>query len=135
MLTVVHPPTEKEESIRSVIRCRIALWETEKRVNRQINTFLLGRGFHWDKSKWTEAHRQWLSKIELCDGHARMALEEYLVIWNISGHCRMVIDKHGLESLRIQGTAPRSIRSRRREETKRVSQTNNRGVSKTVSWA
>ncbi len=78
MLTVVHPPDEKEESIRSLIRCRIALKETEKRVKQQINTFLLGRGFHWSKSKWTEEHRRWLSKIELCDSHARIVLGEYL---------------------------------------------------------
>ncbi len=78
MLTVVHPPSEKEESIRSVIRCRIALKESEKRVKQQINTFLLGRGFQWSKSKWTEEHRRWLSKMELCDRHSQMVLEEYL---------------------------------------------------------
>ncbi|MCP4153745.1 MAG: IS110 family transposase [bacterium] len=78
MLTVVHPPTEKEESIRSLVRCRIALKETAKKAKQQINTFLLGKGFHWPKSKWTEEHRVWLSNLKMYDRHAQMALDEHI---------------------------------------------------------
>ncbi|MBW2125127.1 MAG: transposase [Deltaproteobacteria bacterium] len=41
MLSVVHPPTEYEESVRSLIRCRLAFEEDEKRVKLRINSLLL----------------------------------------------------------------------------------------------
>jgi len=36
-LTTVHPPTEEQESIRSIVRCRLSLKENEKSVKLQIN--------------------------------------------------------------------------------------------------
>jgi transposase len=53
MLSVVHTPTEEEESVRSFIRCRIALKDNERRIKFQINSFLLAQGIHWSRSKWT----------------------------------------------------------------------------------
>lgn len=77
-LTVVHPPSEEQESIRSFIRCRLNLKENEKSVKLQINSFLLTQGFRWHKSKWTIQHRTWLSKIELRDNFSQQVLSEYL---------------------------------------------------------
>lgn len=77
-LTVVHPPSEEQESIRSFIRCRLNLKENEKSVKLQINSFLLIKGFRWHKSKWTIQHRTWLSKIELSDNFSQQVLSEYL---------------------------------------------------------
>jgi transposase len=42
MLSIVHPPTEEEEAVRSLVRCRFAFKEASKRVKQQINSFLLG---------------------------------------------------------------------------------------------
>ena len=66
-LTVVTPPSEEEESVRGVIRCRMALKEAAKRAKLQINTFLLVHDLHWKKSKWTHEHRQWLSRTSFSD--------------------------------------------------------------------
>ena len=77
-LTIVHPPTEQQESVRSLIRCRLSFKETAKRIKQQINTFLLGQGLRWPKSKWTQQHRSWLSQLELRDQYSQSVLDEYL---------------------------------------------------------
>ena len=43
-LSIVHLPTKEDESIRSLIRCRMAFKETEKRAKHQINSLLLSQG-------------------------------------------------------------------------------------------
>jgi transposase len=78
MLTVVHPPTEEQESIRSLVRCRLALKEAGKRTKQQINSFLLAQDYHWDRSKWTKQHRWWLSHLELPNEYAQTVLDEHL---------------------------------------------------------
>jgi transposase len=78
MLTVVHPPSEYEESVRSLIRCRLTLKEAQKRVKQQINSFLLVQGFPWRPSKWTAAHRRWLSRLEMPNQYLQQVLEEHL---------------------------------------------------------
>lgn len=77
-LTVVHPPTEEQESIRSIIRCRISLKESEKKVKLQINSFILYHGFKWSQTKWTLKHRTWLSTLRLRDDYSQRVLGEYL---------------------------------------------------------
>ena len=78
MLTVVHPPTEKEESVRSLIRCRIAFKESEKKVKQQINSLLLAQDLHRPLSKWTFRYREWLAEVEMSDKYLQQALDEYL---------------------------------------------------------
>ena len=41
LLTVVHPPNEEEESVRSLIRSRLTFKTPEKKVKQQINALLL----------------------------------------------------------------------------------------------
>lgn len=77
-LTMVHPPTEEQESIRSIIRCRLTLKENEKRVKLQINSFVLSHGFRWGQSKWTVKHRTWLSALKLRDDYSQQVLAEHL---------------------------------------------------------
>lgn len=78
MLSVVHPPTEQEESVRCLIRCRLAFKDAEKRVKLQINSFLLSRGVHWGGNKWTYQHRIWLYRLRLDDPYLQQILNEYL---------------------------------------------------------
>ena len=79
MLTVVHPPSEEEESIRAIIRCRFALKEAAKRTKQQINTFVLSQGHHWSKSKWSRQHRLWLTQIRvLLDSYLQLVFDEHL---------------------------------------------------------
>jgi len=77
-LSIVHPPSEQEESVRSLVRCRYAFKEAAKRVKQQINSFLLGQGQVWKHSKWTQQHRQWLLKMEMPHSHLKQVLSEHL---------------------------------------------------------
>jgi len=77
-LSIVHSPSEEEESVRSLIRCRIAMKESEKRIKQQINSFLLAYDFHWSKSKWTDQHVKWLWKLQMRDQYSQNVLKEYL---------------------------------------------------------
>ena len=78
LLTIVHPPSQEEESVRSLIRCRITMKESGKRVKQQINSFLLSQGCRWPKSKWTKQHHLWLSKLEMPNLYLQQVLDEYL---------------------------------------------------------
>lgn len=77
LLTIVHPPSQEEESVRSLIRCRIAMKESAKRVKQQINSFLLSQGCRWAKSKWTKQHHLWLSELEMPNRYLQQVLDEY----------------------------------------------------------
>jgi transposase len=78
LLTLVHLPSEKEEALRTFIRCRLAFKESAKRVKNQINSLLLSQGLNWSKSKWTQTHRQWLAQLKLPHTFVQAALNEYL---------------------------------------------------------
>jgi transposase len=77
-LTTVHPPSEEQESIRSIVRCRLSLKENEKSVKLQINSFVLSHGFQWPHSRWTVKHRQWLGALQLRDDFSQQVLAEHL---------------------------------------------------------
>jgi transposase len=78
MLSIVHLPSEEEESVRSLIRCRYAFKDAAKRVKHQINSFLLGQDQRWKDSKWTHQHRTWLRKLKMSSSHLQQVLEEHL---------------------------------------------------------
>jgi transposase len=78
LLTVVHPPTEEEESVRNLIRARIAFKEDEKRVKQRINSFLLSMDKHWAHSKWSKGHRDWLGNLQMPDRYLQEVLNEHL---------------------------------------------------------
>lgn len=77
-LSIVHPPTEEEESVRSLVRCRSAFKETEKRAKQQINSLLLSQGLRWPRSKWTLQHRKWLWELKMPNEYLQQVLDEHL---------------------------------------------------------
>jgi transposase len=78
LLTVVHLPTEYEESVRSFIRCRLAFKESEKRVKQQINSLLLAQDLYWGHSKWTKQHLDWLGELQMPNEYLQQVLDEYV---------------------------------------------------------
>lgn len=78
MLSIVHPPNEEEESVRTLVRCRTSFKDDEKRVKYQINSLLLAQGLRWPKSKWTFSHKKWLREVKLSSRYTQQVLEEYL---------------------------------------------------------
>ena len=77
-LSIVHPPTEEEEAVRSLLRCRFAFKEAAKRVKQQINSFLLAQDQHWSRSKWTPQHRKWLWEMRMPNAYSQQVLDEHL---------------------------------------------------------
>jgi transposase len=77
-LSIVHLPTEEEESVRSLVRCRMAFKETEKRAKHQINSLLLPQGLRWPRSKWTFQHRKWLWELKMPNEYLQQVLDEHL---------------------------------------------------------
>jgi transposase len=78
MLSIVHLPTEKEEAVRTLIRCRMSFKDNVKRAKLQINSLLMSWDIHWSRSKWTFAHRKWLSEVQLPDIYLQEVLHEHL---------------------------------------------------------
>ena len=78
MLSIVHPPSEDEEAVRSLVRCRTAFKDDAKRIKFKINSLLLSQDLRWPHSKWTFAHRKWLSEIQLPSPYLQEVLNEHL---------------------------------------------------------
>lgn len=78
-LSIVHPPTEEEEGVRTLVRCRMTLKDYAKRVKLQINSLLLGHGIKYARgAKWTKKHRKWVCEQQLPDEHMQRVLESHL---------------------------------------------------------
>jgi len=77
-LSIVHLPTEEEESVRSLVRCRMAFKEIEKRAKHQINSLLLAQGLSWPRSKWTVQHLKWLWELKMPNEYLQQVLDEHL---------------------------------------------------------
>jgi transposase len=92
LLTVVHPPSEEEESIRNLIRARIAFKEDEKRVKQRINSLLLSQDIHWAQSKWTKRHRDWLCNLQMPNRYLQEVLNEHLAHLDYLDSCLRYLD-------------------------------------------
>ena len=51
-----------------------------KKVKQQINAFCLRHGYHYEGTKWTQAHLKWLKKIELSALYQE-TLDEYMATY------------------------------------------------------
>lgn len=78
LLTIVHAPTEYEESVRNLIRCRMAFKDSEKRAKNQINSLLFSQGISYGHNKWNNKHRSWLAKVQMPEKYLQVTLDEYL---------------------------------------------------------
>ena len=77
-LSIVHLPTEEEESVRILVRSRMSFKKTEKRAKHQINSLLLSQGLRWPRSKWTLQHRKWLWELKMPNECLQQVLDEHL---------------------------------------------------------
>lgn len=61
-LTRIHIPTEQEEAVRDLLRCREDIRSDLLRARHRLSKFLLrhGRRFTGTKKAWTQAHDAWL---------------------------------------------------------------------------
>jgi transposase len=80
-LTAVHIPSEEEESMRSLVRCRETLVKEVVQSKNYVLKFLRLRGlaFHGSKSNWTQKHWGWLKGLAF-EGADREVFAEYLAL-------------------------------------------------------
>lgn len=79
LLTEVHPPTEAEEAVRALVRCRederLTLHAARQRVLKLLNLW----GVRWPKDNWTKEHQAWLPTVRLPQPQVQAALDNYLL--------------------------------------------------------
>jgi transposase len=61
-LTAIHVPTDQEEAVRDLLRCREDICADLLRARHRLSKFLLrhGRRFTATKSTWSQRHHSWL---------------------------------------------------------------------------
>lgn len=79
-LTLIHIPTEKEESARSLVRCRGTISKEVKQSKHYILKFLQLRGFIYrDGENWTVKHWRYLRALSF-DGADGVVWQEYMAL-------------------------------------------------------
>jgi transposase len=87
-LTVVHPPTEAEEALRDLMRCREDAREDLLRARHRLGKFLLRHGRLYAGKAWSDKHTAWLSKLRWDQEPEAKTFDDYrLAIEQVS--CRL----------------------------------------------
>lgn len=79
-LTPIHIPTEAEEAVRDLLRCREDLGEDVARQRHRLGKFLLRQGRLWREGRraWTQRHWAWLRTQRFEDPATQRTFDEYL---------------------------------------------------------
>jgi transposase len=93
-LTEVHPPTEAEEAVRDLCRCRDDVREDLHRSRHRLGKMLLRRALQFDGKAWTHKHRSWLRTLHFEHEADRTVFDHYLcVIENLEERLRGLDEK------------------------------------------
>lgn len=80
LLTVVRPPTEQEESVRDLCRCREDAKHDETRAKNRLMKFLLRHGQIFGAGRaWTQRYWKWLRALRFDDPLQQCVLDEYML--------------------------------------------------------
>jgi transposase len=79
-LTAVWVPDTEQEAMRDLTRARDDMKRQERTARQQLNAFVLRHGHHWPrgKSRWTQAHYNWLESIPFDQPYLQIVLQEYV---------------------------------------------------------
>lgn len=92
-LTPVHVPTEAEERVRGLVRCREVLTREILASRHYLLKLLQARGIRWEKaSRWTQEHWAWLRAQKL-DGEDQVSLDTYLALLDTKLELRRSLDE------------------------------------------
>jgi transposase len=79
-LTAIRVPSEGDESLRSLVRCRETFAKEARQSQQYILKFLRLRGLVWTgKSNWTQEHWRWLRTLDF-NGYDQTVWREYLTL-------------------------------------------------------
>jgi transposase len=93
MLTEVHPPTEAEEAVRNLCRCREDAREDLTRARHRLSKLLLRQGQVYAGRAWSQTHRRWLKTLSFASDVDQAVFDDYLQTLE---HCEERL--HGLEA-------------------------------------
>lgn len=79
-LTAVWVPDAEQEAMRDLTRARNDMKSQERKARQQLNAFVLRHGHHWPrgKTRWTQAHFNWLESIRFAQAWLQVVLQEYI---------------------------------------------------------
>jgi len=84
-LTCIYIPTEEDEAIRDLTRCRDDMKRLQRKVRQRLLAFLLRHGFRYrGKKNWTQAHMNWLAGVKMPHPAQQIVLQEYI---DAAGEC------------------------------------------------
>lgn len=102
-LTPVRVPTEAEERVRGLVRCRETLTREILASRHYVLKLLQARGVRWEKaSRWTIEHWQWLRSQRL-GGEDQVTFETYLTLLDTKLELRASLDKR-IEQIALEPT-------------------------------
>lgn len=79
LLTEIHPPTEAEEAVRDLCRCREDAKQDLTRCRHRLSKFLLRRGLVYNQGRtWTLRHRRWLKELHFERTADQVVFADYL---------------------------------------------------------
>ena len=80
LLTEVHPPSETEEAVRDLSRCREDAKQDQLRARHRLSKMLLRRGRPYrEGNNWTKRHREWLNRQCFEHPSEQAVFEDYLL--------------------------------------------------------
>jgi transposase len=81
LLTEVHPPSEEQEALRDLCRCRVDVVEDLLRARHRMGKFLLRRHCVCKESgnNWGTRHMKWLRQLRFEDGASQATFDSYLL--------------------------------------------------------
>jgi len=78
LLTEVRAPTEDEEAVRDLCRCRDDLRRDLMAARHRLSKWLLKRGIVWQRKNWTGVHVKWLQTLSFERSTERAVFATYL---------------------------------------------------------
>jgi transposase len=94
LLTEVQPPTQEEEAVRDLCRCREDAQEDKLRCRHRLGKFLLRRHLIYSRSAWTDDHRRWLRGIVLDLEADRLIFASYLAALEVTEERVKSLEEH-----------------------------------------
>ena len=77
-LTAVWVPDPHHEAVRDLVRCRDDFKQVQRRCRQRLCGFLLRHGRHYDKNRWTQEHRRWLTSQQFDHQELQKVFDHYL---------------------------------------------------------
>lgn len=78
LLTEVYVPTEDDEAVRDLCRCRDDLRRQLMTARHHLSKWLMRRGLVWSRKNWTGVHREWLKELKFERIADRYTFDTYL---------------------------------------------------------